>query len=271
MEGSLKEIPRFDETLLEESQQDETPVTASLSGDIDVSPSNARALLARTDADAMNDLISDYRPFILASASRVCNRPIDPDNDDEFSTAMLAFYEAVRSYDPSRGAFLSFARSVIRTRLIDGFRKAGRRPPEVPLEDEPEEDGNYRADPTVGASVEAFQREAQTQERREEIARFSAELAKWNLTFRDLADASPKASKTRTACGTLVRELLVDADLRAVFLRSRQLPIAAMCQRSGVPRKIAERHRRYIVSAVLVLCGDYPYMAEHLRWMRARK
>lgn len=184
---------------------------------------------------------------------------------------MLAFYEAVRQYDADRGPFLSFARSVIRTRLIDGFRKAGRRPPVVSFDDEAEDDEGYRADPTAPAAAEAFARETETRERRDEIVRFSAELAAWDLTFRDLAEASPKAAKTKAACGALVRELMIDAELRDPFLRSRQLPIAAICQRTGIPRKIAERHRRYIVSAVLVLTGDYPHMAEHLAWMRTKR
>lgn len=256
----MKEIRRTEENL--EDAASEMPGPASV---------DARALLARNDAQAMNDLISDYRPFILASASRICKRTIDPDNDDEYSTAMLAFYEAIRLYEPSRGAFLAFARSVIRTRLIDGFRKVRRRLPEVALDDEPEGDESHRTDPTAKAAVEAFQRETQVQERREEIARFKVELAAWDLTLRELADASPKAAKTKTACGALVREMLADEALKVSFLKTRQLPIAALCQRSGVPRKIAERHRRYIVSAILVLGGDYPYMAEHLRWMRVRK
>ncbi len=229
-----------------------------------------RAVRAQSDPQVLDDLISDYRPFILASASRVCGRPVDPDNDDEYSTAMLAFYEAVRGYAPSRGAFLSFARSVIRTRLIDGFRKAGRRPPTLSLDDDGEDEEDYRSDPTYAAASEIFERETQVRERRDEIARFSDELAAWGFTFRDLADASPKAAKTKAACGAVVGEMMRDGDLRDAFLRSRQLPLAALCLRSGVPRKIAERHRRFIVAAILALDGDYPYMAEHLRWMRKR-
>jgi RNA polymerase sigma factor len=269
----LKEIREAGKTLREETPETAPPdvVADDAVLPVEAASPDARALLARTDAQAMNDLIADYRNFILASASRVCRRPIDPDNDDEFSTAMLAFYEAIRLYEPSRGAFLAFARSVIRTRLIDGFRKTGRRPPEVPIDDEGDDEEEYRADPTIHAAVDAFQREVQVRERRDEIARFTVELSAWDLTLRDLADASPKAAKTRVACGALVRELLDDDALRDQFLRTRQLPLAALCQRSGVPRKIAERHRRYIVSVILVLGGDYPYMAEHLRWMKARK
>jgi RNA polymerase sigma factor len=232
---------------------------------------DSRALLAKTDPQAFEDLVVDYRPYILSCAARVCVKRIDPDNDEEYSTALLAFYEAVRQYDPSRGSFLSFARSVIRTRLIDGFRRVGRRPPVQSLDDEAEDDEGYHKDPTVAASVDAFERETQTSERREEITRFADELAVWNLTFRDLADASPKAYKTKTACGLLVREMLLDTTLQESFRKSRQLPLATLCERAGIPRKIADRHRRYIVSAVLVLTGEYPYMAEHLRWMRTRK
>jgi RNA polymerase sigma factor len=40
---------------------------------------------------------------------------------------------------------------------------------------------------------------------------------------------------------------------------------------SQVPRKILERHRKYIVAAIEILSGEYPYLAEYLRYIREEK
>ena len=45
---------------------------------------------------------------------------------------------------------------------------------------------------------------------------------------------------------------------------SKQLPIKIIEQNVKVPRKIIERHRKYIVAAVEILSGEYPYLAEYM-------
>ena len=65
-----------------------------------------------------------------------------------------------------------------------------------------------------------------------------------------------------------VNALLETPLLRETLLRTGQLPIRALEERSGVPRKILERHRKYLVAAVILLAGDYPGLAEYLRYIR---
>lgn len=76
-----------------------------------------RAAVAAKDKKLKNELIGEYRNFILSSASKTLKRAIT-DSDDEFMTAMIAFNEAIDSYDQSKGKFLSFASIIIRNRLI---------------------------------------------------------------------------------------------------------------------------------------------------------
>ena len=100
------------------------------------------ALAAKTDEQALNNLIEAQKPWILRVCSDVTHRYIT-DSDDEWSTALLAFHEAVQSYDESKGTFLAFASVVIRRRLLDDIRSQWRHKGEIhvlpgELEEEPD-------------------------------------------------------------------------------------------------------------------------------------
>jgi len=53
----------------------------------------------------------------------VVGRYVAYGQDDELSIALMAFVEAIRSYDVSKGNFLSFSQNVIKRRIIDYYRK----------------------------------------------------------------------------------------------------------------------------------------------------
>ena len=59
---------------------------------------------AQTDENYMNTFINKHKKFILISAFRATKRFIS-ENDDEYSVAMIAFCEAVKSYEESKGSF----------------------------------------------------------------------------------------------------------------------------------------------------------------------
>ena len=75
-------------------------------------------LKAQTDENYMNDFIKKHKKFILLSAFRATKRFIT-ENDDEYSVAMIALCEAVKSYEESKGSFKGFAFLVIKRRLTD--------------------------------------------------------------------------------------------------------------------------------------------------------
>ena len=102
-----------------------------------------QVLQAQQDSYAADRLIERYLPFIRAEAAKFLQRP-PTDSDDELSIAMIAFHEAVCGYDKGRGAFLPYAATLIRSRLIDYDRKERRHRGSVSL-DAPrgeEEDGS---------------------------------------------------------------------------------------------------------------------------------
>jgi RNA polymerase sigma factor len=48
----------------------------------------------------------------------------------------------------------------------------------------------------------------------------------------------------------------------------KMLPVNVVEKNAKVPRKILERHRKYIIAAVEILSGDFPYLAEYIRFIR---
>ena len=54
--------------------------------------------LAKTDIDHADQLIRTYMPFIRSETAKFLHGPVQQASDDQFSIAMLAFHEAIRSY-----------------------------------------------------------------------------------------------------------------------------------------------------------------------------
>jgi RNA polymerase sigma factor len=87
----------------------------------------------------------------------------------------------------------------------------------------------------------------------------------------DLTACSPHAQKTKSVCARAVNYVL-DNQLLLNELRSkRKLPIITIEKNAKVPRKILERHRKYIIAAVEILSGEYPILAEYLRYIREER
>ena len=93
-------------------------------------------LRAAEDPHALEQLIVQYRPFILREAGIACRRFLT-EEDDEWSVALNAFSQAVADYTADKGGFPAFARLVIRGGLstTTGARKSFRRksPPPMPF------------------------------------------------------------------------------------------------------------------------------------------
>ena len=98
---------------------------------------------AKTDNNAADELIRKYMPFIKAETAKFLKRPPVEGHDDELSIALIAFHEAIESYEDRRGAFLPYAGMLIRSRLLDYARSQQRHSGILSLDrsDDPEEDG----------------------------------------------------------------------------------------------------------------------------------
>ena len=224
---------------------------------------------AKEDLQKADELIRSYIPFIRSEASK-CTARICTERDDEYSIAMIAFHEAIVGYERSRGAFLSYAAMLIRSRIIDFQRKEARHQGHVSLYAE-SGDGERTIMEQVADERDHFAEAADQEAARQEIGELAAVMAKFGVTFSDVADNSPKQERTLEACAAAVRYAAENRQLLDELLKTGKLPMARLAAGSGAERKTLERHRKYILAMLLIQTNGYEIIRGHLRRVLNRK
>jgi RNA polymerase sigma factor len=209
---------------------------------------------AKGNPQALEDLIKNHEGFIIKSASRTAKRYISK-SDDEWSVSLSAFAEAVEKYDLEKGSFMAFAELLIRRRLIDWFRVNGRFQTEIAME-EIEEEAIVVTDDAENIRLE--------------IEALGDILKEYGFSFMDLVESSPKAQKTKESCRKTILWILDYPIIIGQLRETKQLPIKIIEKNTDVPRKILERHRKYIIAAVEIVDGDFPGLAEYVSFLRRR-
>jgi RNA polymerase sigma factor len=226
-------------------------------------------LEASNNQAILNELIEQNEFFILKCASSVTHHYITK-SDDEWSIALTAFVQAIHNYDLNKGSFLSFAELVIRRRLVDYIRSQVKHNMEVSVDpiifDTDTEDND--TDISIRLAVADQVARENNHSMRLEISSINDVFTEYGFTFFDLTSCSPHAKKTRTACGKAVGFMLNYPLLLSEMRSTKQLPLKIIEKNAKVPRKILERHRKYIIAAIEILSGEYPKLAEYLRYIR---
>lgn len=221
----------------------------------------ARILAARNDPIAINDIIKEYQPYIASVTSKVCRRQVEYGVDDELSIAMLGFHDAATTYVDSRGAFLKYAAVVMKNRVVDYMRKEGRHGSEISIQQG--EDGEGSLEQTL------TQDDGRTTDDRlatmEEISELGQELAGYGITYTDLTTGRPKQERTLNACGKAAGWALEFPDMVSEMKRTKKLPVAHLCEHTGLERKTVERHRKFIVAVIIIYSNGYEIIRGHMK------
>jgi RNA polymerase sigma factor len=220
----------------------------------------------KTDEEALNAFIKEYQPFIASCVYKQTGKFLTYGKDDELSIGLMAFLEAIKSYDSNKGPFLAFARGVIRRRLIDYYRHEKRYQDTVVLEEDSPDDQapSHAAMYMDRQALEEHQAQTVSENRAMEIADFQSELENFGISFSELATSAPKHSETRGRYLTVVRYILDHEKLVSEVMEKKRLPISKIEKNIDVPRKTIENGRKYIIAMVLLLNGDYPYVQSYL-------
>lgn len=224
---------------------------------------------ASQNENILNRFIEQHEKIILNTASKVSGHYITK-SDDEWSIALTAFVQAVKDYDLKKGSFFSFAKLVVQRRLIDYIRQQNKYKQEIAVNpvifalDSEEEEDNVIQYAVAKKSMESGNQESLALE----INTVNEILKEYGFTFFDLTKCSPKAGKTKTACGKVIRFCLEDPMVTHVLKNTKLLPVRILEKNTKVPRKIIERHRKYIIAALVILSGEYLELAEYLRYIR---
>jgi RNA polymerase sigma factor len=216
--------------------------------------------LAQNDKQVLNRLINNYIPFIKKCVSAVFFK--GQARYDNATEAMLGFIHSVRTYRPEAGAFLPYAQTVIRNRLINAARREAKI--QKPLF-------------SVSAAIDEkdIQWEQESAERhytdveernnlRMEITEINSAFSQWGFDLETLVRRCPKQERSRRTCHDIARKALQDRALIAEMITTRRLPAARLAALAGCSEKTLEKYRRYISAIVLIMEGNYPYMRSFL-------
>lgn len=218
---------------------------------------------AKENMQTADDLIRSYIPFIKSEASKFLSR-ICTEQDDEFSIAMIAFHEAIRGYEKSRGAFLSYASMLIRSRLTDYQRKEARHLGHLSLDEESGDEGGTLLE-TLAEKSDPIEESIGLEATRQEIEELIGVMAQFGVSFSDVADNSPKQERTLEACRSAIQYAAENTQLLDELLKTKKLPMAQLVLGSGAERKTLERHRKYILAMLLIQTNGYEIIRGHLR------
>jgi len=204
------------------------------------------------DTLSREKIIRSHKEFIAKVSSKICKRYLTWDNDDELSIALIAFNEAIDSFDPHSGAsFYSFVHTVIRRRLVDYFRKEGKHQylSLSPMNLEDEELSRYELD----TSQEQYQENENEAIFAEIVEKYILVLCDYKVTLDDLIIVSPKHNERKQ---TLIRASLAlsdNHDLMVHLKTHRLLPIKELVLLTGIKRKVLEKGRKYLIALALIL------------------
>jgi len=210
---------------------------------------------AKSENAELERLITDYMPFIKKTVNDVGN--IGMEYDDRLSLAMLTFMNCVKQYDVEKGNFIAFASICIHNRIIDESRKqlrySGKIQPLFPSD----------ADAISGTaedkgSITAYNLEREHESLSDEILIFSGQLKEYGIIFQELPRICPKQDRARKQCITLGRSVAGNNEMLDVLLRFRRLSQSAIAKQFGLSEKTIEKHRKYIITIVILLTGDNP-------------
>lgn len=206
---------------------------------------------AKSSADTRESLIKEYSNFICSCASKAAGRFVDK-SDDIYSEALIAFDHALTSYNRSKGNFNSFAKIVIHNRINDYFKKQNRHCNVVPFSSlaVQNDNGEY-------VDFDPEDKNAEISDAAIEIFSLKQELKNFDIDFFDLPSASPKSAKTKKACLEIVKYITGNQSLLDSFYKSKTLPVKTIISDLKVNKKVPERHRKYIITGVLITVGQY--------------
>lgn len=222
-------------------------------------------LESRNDQQKLNDLLEAYKPFIRSCVQKLSGKYLHYGSDDELSIGMMAFVQAVKGYKPLYGEFLFYASRVIRNKVIDYHRsqkKHSEKLVHLRVEKEAEEEAF-----DIQLSLSSYGEQKDRQDRLLEIQALNESLAVYKISFFDLESVSPKSKETKRICKEVIRFLVSEPGILDETLQSKNLPMARIEKGLGIKRKKFERHRKYILTVLLIKTGDYPYLSEYVKDM----
>ncbi len=232
---------------------------------------NQKAALAAKDPEYREKFLAESEDHILRLASKILKKGVTK-SDDEWSVAFIAANEALEKYDEEKGDFWGFAAFVIKSRLLDLYRKEGKRAPEISVspdafsgeleEDDAQADLKLKIRDEIGQTSEEIDNSL-----RDEINALKEELDIFGISFFDISN-SPRTSSTRKTCAQVIKAIFLPPPLVELIRKTKLFPAKEVMQRQKVSRKFIDKYRKYLITSTLILDGDYPGLSEYVSFLK---
>lgn len=219
---------------------------------------------AKKNQEELNKLIEEYKPFIASTLQKITGKYLEYGYDDELTIGMMAFKEAIESYDKSKGKFLNFAKQVITLRGIDYYRKNEKLKDKVYLQGTYYIENEDISSVILNRSMEEYQHKNENEMRKLEILEYKKELKKWGIEFLELVQASPKQQKLKKTYKDIAQFIVQDQEILNKLISIKRLPLKEIEKSMPIHRKKLERGRIYIIGLVIVVIGDYGLIREYI-------
>lgn len=207
--------------------------------------------------------INDYRPFILGCVSKHMNRFIEVENCEEFSIGLMAFDEAINSYNHIKGGhFLSFAELVINRRLINHRKKEIKNSKIIPFSyfggENEQIIENSISEKSIYLHYDRF-------EMREEIMIYNQKLEMFGITMKDLVNKSPKHKDSKEIMVGIAKIITDNDNLYNKLISKKTLPMSDLIAYVNVNPKTVEKNRKYIIAVCLALKSELEIIKGFIR------
>ncbi|VDN47281.1 putative RNA polymerase sigma factor SigI7 [Petrocella atlantisensis] len=197
----------------------------------------------------LNSFIDESRYFIASEVAKVVKRYVNPTDDEFLTVGMMAYHEAIKSYNVERGTFYAYAGLVIKRRIIDEIRKTNSQ--------KQYDDFNCDDNEMIPQSINKHYDDELQMDRIAAIRVFNQELELYDIEFSVLEKKTPKNSKNKHLFQDMARYIFNNLSLREAMIRKKKLPIQELCHVFDVNRKKIERKRIYIIACTLILDEKY--------------
>jgi len=226
---------------------------------------DARVLEAKQSKDEIEILLEEFRPFLNSRISRYSSQTDHDQQQELFSAAMIALYEAIQKYDAAKGHFFPFANQVVSRRLIDHVRQLYRHKGQtIPLEEDNEEQSSAQSAAINEISMRSYDMRNRQEMIAEEIKQFKIELLAWGITLDVLSKQSPRQKKLLETYRMIVKKSFQNQDIVQTIQIKHYFPIKLIAESTGLPQKTVERARTFTLASLIIKLGDYQYLSEYI-------
>jgi RNA polymerase sigma factor len=216
--------------------------------------------LAKQDKRALNALILEYIPFIKKNVSAFFYDR--EDRQDALTDAMLAFVNAVQTYNPEKGSFAAYAATLMRNRVINFAKKEYREKKRFVFFSVKDDESGQTLENDI--SRQAYDAEEERQQLDRELDEADAVFSRWGFDWDSLVKRCPKQERSRNACFAAAKKITGNFSLFETAIKTYQLPVTYLVSHEGVSKKTLEKYRVFIAALVILVAGDYPYIRAFL-------